>query len=165
MKIGVMSDSHDHIPNVNAALDAFRDKGVEHVIHAGDICAPFAFLPFKNKEMPFDAVFGNNDGEWLLLVKLAEGIGRVQKGPVSLKLGGREIALMHEPVFVDALADSGHFDLVVYGHSHDLERRERGRALVLNPGETCGYLRGKSTVMVADLDDMTVETIELRAGS
>lgn len=161
MKIGIISDSHDHLPNVRTALARFKQAGVEHVLHAGDFCSPFVWIELRNAGIPTTAVFGNNDGEWLFLVKLAKGIGEMRKGPIEFALGGKKIALMHEPVYLDALADSGHFDLIVYGHTHDVDQRRRGKALILNPGESCGYLRQKSTALICDLADFSVETVSL----
>jgi len=159
MKIGVIADTHDNLMKLRQTLDRFREAGVEHILHAGDICSPFVFLDFKKHKIPFSAVFGNNDGEWLFLVKLAEGLGRMVKGPIELELGGRKIALMHEPVFLDALADSGHFDLIVYGHTHQPEQKRRGKALILNPGENCGYLKNRATAAIVDLDDLSTDSL------
>ena len=161
MKIGIMADTHDHLPRTRQALERFLGAGVEHVLHAGDVCSPFVLLLFREFKVPISAVFGNNDGEWLLLVKLCEGAGQIKKGPLALELGGRRVALMHEPVFVEALADSGHFDLIVYGHTHDLVEQRRGRALIANPGECCGYLRSRATALICDLDDLSLVTVEL----
>ncbi|MFO8056866.1 MAG: metallophosphoesterase [bacterium] len=161
MKVGIIADTHDHLPNLRKFLERFSEAGVERVLHAGDLIAPFVFLEFEKYKLPFTAVFGNNDGEVLFLAKLAENRGDLKKGPVELELSGRKIILMHEPVVPDALADSGHFDLVVYGHTHATEERKKGNALVLNPGEACGYLSGRSTAMVCDLADLSVETLEL----
>ncbi len=162
MKIGVMSDSHDNLATIREALARFKEAGVERVLHGGDVVSPFCYLPFKEFALPFTAVFGNNDGEWLMLDKLAGNFqGEIKKGPILLELGGRRIALMHEPVLIDALADSGHFDLIIYGHTHDLEQRKRGQAIILNPGECCGYLRKKATAVICDLEDMSMQTLQL----
>jgi uncharacterized protein len=161
MKIGILSDTHDHVPRVKQAVARFQAAGVSRLLHAGDICSPFVFLVFREAKMPFTAVFGNNDGEWLFLYKLAKDLGEMKKGPIGFELGGKRIALMHEPAFLDALADSGHLDLIVYGHTHEIEERRRSQALILNPGEGCGYLKDRATAMIVDLESMSVETLEL----
>jgi len=161
MKIGIISDTHDNLPRLGKALEIFADKGVESIIHAGDLISPFVWLDLKKAGIPMTAVFGNNEGEWLMLVEWAKGAGEIKKGPIQLEIGGRKIALMHEPVFIDPLADSGHFDLIVYGHTHVLEKRERNNALIVNPGEACGYLSKKPTAMVCELENMEVEIVEL----
>ena len=40
MKIGIISDSHDHVDNIRRAVSVFREASVELVIHAGDIVSP-----------------------------------------------------------------------------------------------------------------------------
>ena len=43
--------------------------------------------------------------------------------------------------------------------SGDEERR--GTTLIINPGEACGWLSGKPSAAVLDLDAMTVEWLSL----
>jgi predicted phosphodiesterase len=40
MKIGLISDTHDNIQNIQNAIISFNDKHVRVVIHAGDIVSP-----------------------------------------------------------------------------------------------------------------------------
>jgi predicted phosphodiesterase len=61
MKIGLISNSHDHIDNIRKAAQTFKDRGVSLVIHAGDIVSPPALKPFQG--MRIAGIFGNNDGE------------------------------------------------------------------------------------------------------
>jgi len=37
---------------------------------------------------------------------------------------------------------------------------KRGRTLVVNPGECCGYLSGKRTVALVDTETMNAELME-----
>ena len=69
--------------------------------------------------------------------------------------------MVHYPELAEPLAGSGEFDLVVFGHSHEVAERRVGETLLLNPGEVCGWLTGRATVAVVDLEGMTVEVIDL----
>ncbi|KUK61823.1 MAG: Phosphodiesterase [Methanoculleus marisnigri] len=60
-----------------------------------------------------------------------------------------------------ALAGRKAFDIVVHGHTHQAEVRTPGPTLVVNPGETCGYLTGRPTVAVLDTVSRNVELIDL----
>jgi len=40
MKIGLISDSHDHIDNIRKSVEVLKDRGVSLVIHAGDFVSP-----------------------------------------------------------------------------------------------------------------------------
>jgi putative phosphoesterase len=159
MLAGIMSDTHDNMEQIRKAVDAFNERGVGHVIHAGDFTSPFTFRVLKTIKAGFTGIFGNNDGDKLLLQKMSEG--RVFNQPHIFELEGRRIVLIHEHHIADALADSGHYDIVIYGHTHKAGIRERKDTLVINPGEAGSWLYGKSTVALLDLSAMTAEIISL----
>ena len=46
MIIGLLSDTHDHIPNIRKAINRFKEENVELVLHAGDYVSPFTALPY-----------------------------------------------------------------------------------------------------------------------
>jgi hypothetical protein len=161
MKIGIISDTHDHMGNCHKACDAFAAEGIKNVLHAGDIIAPFIAPVFHQAKLKLIAVFGNNDGEKLFMRERFDGLGfELHHGPHRFELNGRRICLMHEPRCLESLVKSGDFDLVIYGHTHELAISEEG-TLVINPGEACGYLTGKATCAVVDLADMSGRIIEL----
>jgi putative phosphoesterase len=160
MLVGILSDTHDNMPVLRRAVDVLNGREVGHVIHAGDFTSPFTFRALKHLVCPFTGVYGNNDGERVLLQKLSNA--RIFTQPYILDLAGRKIVIMHEHQVVDALADSGHFDLVVYGHTHEPDIRKRGNTLIVNPGELSGWLYGKSTIAIADLSTLSADLIELQ---
>jgi uncharacterized protein len=159
MLIGIMSDTHDNLVYVKKAIDLFNERKVGHVIHAGDYTSPFTLKLFKELKCPYVGIFGNNDGDKLLLQERAEG--RIRNQPYVFTLHDRKIVLMHEHFVADALADSGHYDLVIYGHTHAPDIRKVKNTLVVNPGEVSTYLYGKSTVALVDLDTMDGKIVEL----
>ena len=159
MLIGIMSDTHDNLVLTQKAIDLFNTNKVEHVIHAGDYTSPFTLKLFSTLQCPFSGVFGNNDGDKLLLIERANG--NIHNQPYLFSLNQKKILVMHEHHIIDALADSGHFDLIVYGHTHEADIRKVNKTLVVNPGEVGTWLYGKSTVALADLNAMTAEAVEL----
>jgi hypothetical protein len=159
MLIGIMSDTHDNVPLVKKAIDIFNEKKVGYVIHAGDYTSPFTLKLFKELQCKYVGIFGNNDGDKLLLLERAEG--HIRNQPYIFTLRNRKIVVMHEHHVVDALADSGHFDLVIYGHTHKADVRKVKNTLVVNPGEVSTYLYGKSTVALVDLEKLEAEIVEL----
>jgi len=159
MLIGIMSDTHDNIPLVKKAIEIFNEKRVGYVIHAGDYTSPFTLKLFKELQCKYIGIFGNNDGDKLLLLESAEG--NIRNQPYIFTLRDRKIVVMHEHHVVDALADSGHFDLVIYGHTHKADVRKVKNTLVVNPGEVSTYLYGKSTVALVDLEKLEAEIVEL----
>ncbi len=162
MRIGVISDSHDHLGYLRRAVDALNDHQVELVLHAGDYVAPFVVNELARLQCRLQGIFGNNDGERLGLARRIAEIGHVQVQPLFLELDGCRLAMVHEPEPVEAFAQSGLYEVVLYGHTHRREERRVGDCLVLNPGEVCGWLTGEPTCAILELPARTVQWIELR---
>lgn len=162
MRIGIMADSHDHLANIEKAVAIFEERRVERVIHAGDFVAPFTLPLLARLHRPLIAVFGNNDGERLLLKERISSFGEIKVQPAIFEINGKRLVLMHEPTISSALAKSGEFDVVVVGHTHQAEIKKEGEALIINPGETCGWLTGRATVAILDLETLFAELVELR---
>jgi len=156
MLIGVLSDTHDNLPKVQRALEIFKARGAEALLHAGDFVAPFTVRLMLKAGLPVVAVFDNNNGEHDGLKKLCPTI---HDAPHVFQLDGRTIVLAHERESVEGEATAG-ADLVIYGHNH-IMKVENGPPVLLNPGECGGWLSGKSTAALVDLSDMRVEIIDL----
>jgi putative phosphoesterase len=163
MKIGILSDTHDNLPNISKAVAIFEERQTEALIHAGDFCSPFVFRIFE-KIKPWCAkmyaVFGNNDGDKLLLTKMGGDLCVFKEIVHEVTLGDRKIAVMHYQELAERFYGEGSFDLVIFGHTHKhvLEGDEK---LLFNPGTCSGYLAEKATVAVADLSSMQIELISL----
>jgi len=162
MKIGLMSDTHDRLDAVEKAIDFFNREGVKHVLHAGDLVSPFVAPKFAGLKAKLYYVWGNNEGDReFIRVKFGEFGVNPLGNFAALELGGRKIALLHgtHEEIVDSLVKSGSFDVVVRGHTHQAGIREEGTLLV-NPGEVCGYLSGRQTVVMLDLAKLQAEIVE-----
>lgn len=160
MKIGFMSDSHDNMSAIRAAVGLFANSGVKQVIHCGDAVSPFVVPALKAGG--FDkvtAVFGNNDGEWLMLSTMFRQVGEIIKPPIFIDVYDKRIAVLHEPMPMDVM-DSMPVDIVAFGHTHEPVIKP-GKPLVINPGECCGYLSGRSSVIIVDTENMEAQLIEL----
>jgi len=152
MRLGVISDTHDRIPAIESAVEMFNSAQVEAVLHCGDFVAPFSMLPFKELSAPLYAVYGNNDGEKPGLEKMFEENGWcLNQRPWSLALNGKKIAMLHEPGPLNRMVEEEDFDLVVFGHTHEPFTERRGKTLIVNPGEACGWLKGSPTLAMVDI--------------
>ena len=160
MIVGIMSDTHDNLPLVKKAIEVFNEREVGYVIHAGDYTSPFTLKLFQDLRCEYTGIFGNNDGDKLLLQERAGG--RIRNQPYVFTLEGKKIVVMHEHHVVEALAASGHFDIVIFGHTHEAVVRKVKETLLVNPGEVSTYLYGKSTVAVVDLETLEAEILELK---
>ena len=149
MIIGVISDSHDRLPMIDAALALFQQRRVEAVIHAGDFVAPFAVRRLLRYDGPLYVTYGNNDGE---RAGLKELMSQVVDGPLFVELGGRRI-LVHHYIGWCKASDIESSDIVITGHTHEVVNRVEGGRLLLNPGECCGWVTGRCTVAILDTDE------------
>ncbi len=161
MRIGIISDTHDHITHIREFVRIFQEKGIDLLIHAGDLCSPFSLEPFRALGKPVKIVFGNNDGDKDLIRRRAEDFAEVHDRPWRLEIGDQRVLLLHEPDFLDAFLHSGDFDLVIYGHTHTPETSRTGETRVINPGEGCGWLRGKASAVIYDQESDHVEWLYL----
>lgn len=159
MPIGIIADTHDNLISTGEAIELFNKRNVEYVIHAGDYTSPFTLKLFKELNCKYVGIFGNNDGDRLLLLEQSEG--NIHNQPYIFTLNNKKIIVMHEHHIIDALADSDHFDLVIYGHTHKPDIRKVKNTLIVNPGEAGTWLYGRSTVALADLEKMEAEIVEL----
>ncbi len=158
--IGIMADSHDNKNAVLAAVRLFNDRQIGLLLHAGDYIAPFNAGWMSDLQAPMIGVFGNNDGERFGLRAMFKAKGAIHRAPYRFDHGGKRFLMLHEPDEVDALAQSGVYDVIVYGHTHTIDVRE-GATLVINPGETGGWTTGRSTAALLDLDTASVEIVDL----
>lgn len=159
MLIGIISDTHDDMSSITKAVEIFNNAGVSHVIHAGDLTSPFTFEIFRDLKCTFTGIFGNNDGDKLLLKEKSNG--SVNNQPHVITLNSKKIVVIHEPDLVDALADSGHFDLIIYGHTHRPDVRNARNTLIINPGKAARLHKGESTLAVLNTSDMEAEIIKI----
>ena len=162
MLIGLMSDSHDNLTQIKKAVDYFNGKKVGIVLHAGDIISPFCSNELKRLKAKFYAVFGNNDGERVLWYDNIAGWGEIFEDYFETVIEGEKLLMMHEPRQIEALAQSGRYGIIVFGHTHKPEKRYLGHTVVVNPGECGGWLYGKSTIATLKLPEKEVEIIELK---
>jgi hypothetical protein len=139
MRIAVIADIHD---NIWALADVLgRLSGCDELLCLGDLCAPFTMTAIaEGFRGPVHVVWGNNDGDRLLITRNADKAGNVTlHGDLAeLELGGRSIAITHYPQVGKALAASGLYDLACYAHNHKRDVTWVGKALLLNPGEVMG---------------------------
>ncbi len=156
MNVGVISDTHDNVPAVEAAMDRFEAAGVDAVVHCGDFVAPPVIPHLDREGIPVHAVRGNNDGEREGLASAFEALdgGRLHGRFAELTFDGLEFAVVHgeqRPV-IEALA-AADYDYVCHGHWHVHERRAVDGTTVLNPGAHFPTVADEHrTVAVVDTD-------------
>jgi len=118
--IGVISDTHGLLrPEAVKAL-----KGVELIIHAGDIGNP-KVLAGLARIAPVHAVRGNTDrGDW----------ARDLPPTRVVEAGGVHLYILHELFCLDLDPAAAGLAAVIFGHSHRPHLERQNGVLYLNPG-------------------------------
>jgi hypothetical protein len=138
----IISDSHDNIKTLSKAVEMANNKGVDHLFHCGDIIAPFSARILKKFSGELHVVFGNNDGEKFGLKRiLGENLTST---PYALNIDGFSILMMH----------------VFYGHTHELVIERRKASIIINPGDSSGWVSGNPTCVIVE-PGKTENVIEL----
>jgi putative phosphoesterase len=164
MKIGIIADTHDNLPAIDKAVRRLNQEKVQLVLHLGDYVAGFAVLRFKPLEAKLIGIFGNNDGDHQLLEKRFKEINAEIRGRFAeVMVEGVKIAMTHgdELELLKSLIDTESYDVVAHAHSHEAKIKRKGKTLVINSGEVCGYLSGKSTLALLDTQSLDARIVEI----
>lgn len=167
MKVAILSDIHDNVWNLRAALMATQEAGA--LVCCGDLCSPFiiGLLGEGFPQGPVHIVFGNNDGDLFRIAQVAGKYPHVRLHGEFFQdvLGGRRIAANHYDNIARAIAASGDYDVVCYGHNHVYRIEQAGSTLTINPGAIMGYhpVDGDipATFVLYETETGAVERIEL----
>ena len=161
MKLGILSDSHDHMENISKSIKIFKEKNVDYIIHLGDFISPNAIKAFHGTRLK--GIFGNNDGDRFRMVRAFDHISGEIKGEFyEFQEEGLRFACYHgtDLPLKDALARCGKYDVVFYGHTHKSEKTTVESTLVLNPGTAHGFGE-KASIMVFDTNSRQADIIYL----
>jgi uncharacterized protein len=166
MRIAILSDIHDNLWNLAAAIDYVSHAGV--LICGGDLCSPFVMDQLARFAGPVHIVFGNNDADLFRITRKSSERVRVHGELFEGDLGGRRVAVNHYDSIARSMAASGLYDFVCYGHNHNFSVARVGRTLAINPGPIMGarFPGGKwedvvPTFVVLETETGVVEAFEI----
>jgi len=159
--IGIMSDSHDNVDAIKQAVLIFNNFGCELVIHAGDFVAPFSARELEALSCPVKAIFGNCDGEKQGLRRTFHKLGEIKEAPFVFTHNNLTFLITHVHFSVPSYLSSKKYDVIIFGHSHQAEIKKEKTALLINPGETGGWLTGKRTVAILNSRQLSAKIITL----
>jgi putative phosphoesterase len=135
-RIGIISDTHGLLrPEAERGL-----KGVDHIIHAGDIGRP-EIVDALRRIAPVTAIRGNVDnGEW----------AHQYPDTKLVRLAGKSIYVLHDLKTLQADLGAG-IEVIISGHSHVPKIDAVGGVLYLNPG-SAGPRRFNLPITLATLE-------------
>ena len=161
MKIGVVSDTHNNLKNIEVIINLFNDEEVPVVIHTGDIANANSLQQFSKLNAELIGVYGNNDRNELCIKEVAlKNNFHFQEPPRKLSLCNREIVIFHEPENIEQfLLENTMTRVVLYGHTHRYENDTRNGVLFFNPGESAGMQKGSNAIGILDLMNLKAKRI------
>ena len=159
MRIGVVSDTHDNMPNVEKIIDIFNDTGVDRVIHTGDISRVKTLTAMSRLKVPLFGVYGNNDQERTDLEQSAALNGfHFTDPPLEVEWCDRSILVVHDPRDLNRYLNHKHH-LALFGHTHIKTIEFFANQLKFNPGECAGQLPNLNKVGIVNLHTLGVEMV------
>ncbi len=157
MRIAVLSDTHSKYASVEAALKRIEERGVDWILHCGDIEDAETVWLFPGHT---HFVFGNCDHERAGLRQAMYGIGATLHEPFgSLELADVHIAFVHgdDPRLFHELEHCGKYAYLFHGHTHLAAERRTGPTRVVNPGAL--HRAKPKTFVVLDLGNGVMESV------
>ncbi len=158
MKIGILSDTHNHLRETRRALDLLVQHGAQHLVHCGDVGDEVLDLLsaiFMEQDIRSHVALGNCDGRQGNDACFAPQPAGIECGlSPEFTLAGKTCIVLHghHVTRLDSVMGSGQFDYVFTGHTHHPMNRQVGRTRILNPGSPVRPRGGPPTVLILDLD-------------
>lgn len=160
MKIGIISDTHEEIEKVEKVINILKEKGCSELIHCGDLCAPFMIEEIAKFKGKVHCILGNVGDEWMTSEKARKFSVNYQRDLLELEIDGKKIAVHHYPQIAEALAKTGKYNVVFYGHNHIPKKEKLGNCWLVNPGEILGW-KGKPKFAIYDTELNEIKYFEL----
>ena len=163
MKVGLISDTHNHLRESRRALDLLVARGARHLVHCGDVGEDVvALLSAVCREHGIRAhvAVGNCDRAHLEDAPfLASPAGIERAEAPEFVLAGKRCLALHgdNETRLEAALAAETFDYVFTGHSHASADQRSGKTRRLNPGSPVRPRRGPPTVALLDLETDLVE--------
>ena len=153
--IGIISDTHENEKAIAKAVQVFKKKNVEFVVHCGDMISPQMLEHFQGLSVKF--VFGNNDGEKEGLNKMAQeiGFGEIRE-ELEFEHNGKKFFVYHgtNEGKLDSIIKSNKYNYVLTGHTHIKKNWKAGNTRVINPGALFGIYPYTIAVLDAEKDEL-----------
>ena len=162
MKIGIISDTHDDLQNLQAAIEILEAEGVTTVLHCGDVCGPHVVRALAG----FDVwIAQGNMDRHLGLKQAVEGMlghGRLAwlQRP---RMDGYAMAMIHgdNEEVLSNLIISSEYAYVFHGHTHRRQDRTVGRTRAINPGALGGRRWQSRSLCILDLATGEARFVEI----
>lgn len=150
MRLGILSDTHNHLARTRSGVQTLLHAGAEAIVHCGDLATPEILAACAVRPLFF--VFGNHDADSVPHLEEAarrHGATCLQWGGV-FELAGRKVGVTHGHLTTDRRrVEALSPDYVLSGHSHAAFDVVEGGIRRINPGAL--YRSSSFSVAILDL--------------
>ena len=165
MKVGLISDTHNHLRESRQAIALLLERGARHLVHCGDAGEDVVDLisaTCREHGIRAHVAIGNCDRAHPEDQPFLASPAGVERGESpEFVLAGKRCASLHgdrTERLARAVSDGG-FDYVFTGHTHAPADQRTGKTRLLNPGSPVRPRRGPPTVALLDLETDHVDWI------
>ena len=159
--LAILSDTHDQVANLSAAIDYCNQSEVDIAAHCGDLISPFMLKQLTRFKGEVHLIYGNNIGDQRLI---ADRCGREfpninHHGILgTFTVDTYRIAIVHYPDQAQELASQSIYDIVCCGHSHVPMIKQFEHTLLINPGQLLGE-NDQAGFVIVDFEKGTTQRI------
>lgn len=144
LRLGLISDTHRRTKRAKRIIELFVAANVDMIIHAGDIVDDEVLKEIADTQIPYLAVFGNNDRHLCDLQNMYQLVYEPHLFTLPDNLA--TVKLMHIPLYL-----APQQELIIFGHTHKKYVNFTGKTLFINPGEACARNKDISECMILDV--------------
>lgn len=162
MKIGILSDTHNHTQNLQQAITLFRSRGITTLIHCGDMTSPNTAELLK--DFRIIAVTGNMDMNMGRLESTLKKLNPENSLSATFtgEIEGVSIAATHSHRGnVPELAANGRYTYIFHGHTHRRRDEQLNGTRIINPGALGGTRHEPRSICIVNIATNTVEFIQV----
>ena len=158
MKVGLLSDTHNHLAETRRALVLLLERGAEHLVHCGDAGEDVVDLlaaTCLERGLRAHVAIGNCDRPQLADAPfLTQPAGLERAEAPEFTLAGKQCVALHgdRAEILRRALESDRFDFVFTGHTHAPADQRTGKTRLVNPGSAARPRRGPPTVALLDLE-------------
>lgn len=162
-RLAILSDTHDQIANLRAAIKYCNTQRIDILIHCGDLISSFMLKELALFQDPVHLIYGNNVGDQhLISSRCGSQYPNITHHGMhgNFTCDGREIALVHYPEQARDLASLSNYDIVCCGHSHRYKIEYLGKSLLINPGQLLGE-DDQGSFVILDFNQWEIQRIHV----
>lgn len=136
MRIALLADSHDNWAALRSAVTKAGELACDVLFFAGDLVRPDGVAVLAEFSGPVHMIIGNNEFEIDDIWAEAEATENVIYHGEICDIGreGWRIFMHHYPEVARQHAQTGTYDLCIYGHRHTYRDEMVGDTYILSPG-------------------------------